>query len=113
MESITIYIQRPDFSLESKEIPLGIDLTLMEVLKGDGENIEATCGGMALCATCRVQVLNNDPIDGINCPAPNDAELDMLETLPCYTGNCRLSCQMHISEDLHGMIIKFPEEVLV
>ncbi len=39
------------------DIPEGINLSLMEVLKASDYNILATCGGMALCATCHVQVL--------------------------------------------------------
>jgi len=110
MDSISVYIQNHDLTFSTLEIPLGIDLSLMEVLKGEGYPIEATCGGMALCATCRVQVLNASEL-GIR--EACDDELAMLENLPCYTGNCRLSCQIRISEAIHGIIIKFPEESFV
>jgi ferredoxin len=38
------------------EIPEGINLSLMEVLKASEYDVLATCGGMALCATCHVEV---------------------------------------------------------
>jgi 2Fe-2S ferredoxin len=107
MEHITIHIQDENFETKSLEIPLGIQMSLMEVLKGEGYGIEGVCGGMALCATCRVQVLNKEELHLDE--AGND-ELCMLETLPCYTGNCRLSCQIQISESIHNMIIRFPQE---
>ncbi|HMU97958.1 MAG TPA: 2Fe-2S iron-sulfur cluster-binding protein [Chitinophagales bacterium] len=108
MEHITIYIQQENFEFIPLEIPLGVDMSLMEVLKGEEHPIEAICGGMALCATCRVEVLNQDEL---NLDEKSDSELDILETLPCYTGNCRLTCQIRVSKEIDGMRIKFPEEV--
>lgn len=110
MEKITVHIQDENFETKSIEIPLGVELSLMEVLKAEGYQIEGVCGGMALCATCRVQVLNKEEV-GLN--DAGDDELCMLETLPCYTGNCRLSCQIKISEKINGMLIRLPQEETV
>jgi 2Fe-2S ferredoxin len=49
------------------EIPEGIGLSLMEVLKASEYNILATCGGMALCATCHVEILDG----GESLPPPS------------------------------------------
>ena len=38
------------------EVPDGIGISLMELCKADGLPVMATCGGMALCATCQVLV---------------------------------------------------------
>ena len=107
MNSITINIQQDDFTFQQLEVPLGVQLSLMEVLKGEDYPIEAICGGMAICGTCRVEVLNKDEIlvDGAN-----DDELCMLEILPCYTGNCRLTCQLPISEKIDGIKIRIPTD---
>jgi 2Fe-2S ferredoxin len=110
MESILVHILQDDFSYIDLEIPLGVELSLMEVLKGEGYPIEAICGGMALCATCRVEVLNKEEVGLFDA---NDDELCILDTLPCNTGNCRLSCQIKISEDINGLKFKFPSEILV
>ncbi|UFH53152.1 2Fe-2S iron-sulfur cluster-binding protein [Spirosoma sp. KNUC1025] len=84
------------------EIPEGINLSLMEVLKASEYNILATCGGMALCATCHVQVL-----DGIEAlPDAQDAELDMLDTLPDAESDSRLACQIRVDERLEGAIFR-------
>ena len=108
LESIKIYIEKEPGIETEMEIPLGVSMSLMEVLKGEGYPIEATCGGMALCATCRVEVLN--PKD-TRILEPQDEEMAMLETLPCYNGLCRLTCQIKISEDINGLRIRFPQEV--
>jgi len=72
------------------EVPTDMGLSLMEVLKGEGFPILATCGGMALCATCHVEVL-----EGYNeLPEAGNEELDMLESLPVLTPTSRLSCQL-------------------
>lgn len=80
---------------ESKTItiPNNIGLNLMEVLKASEFDIEATCGGMALCATCHVRImegLNSDTI-------LKEEEINMLDTLPKIYPESRLSCQIPIS----------------
>ncbi|GAB3500104.1 2Fe-2S iron-sulfur cluster-binding protein [Spirosoma knui] len=88
------------------EIPEGINLSLMEVLKASEYNILATCGGMALCATCHVQVLEG--FDAL--PAAQDAELDMLDTLPDAGFDSRLACQIRVDESLEGGIFRIRGE---
>ncbi|HZH68583.1 MAG TPA: 2Fe-2S iron-sulfur cluster-binding protein [Chitinophagales bacterium] len=110
MESIKIYIQNKDNSETEIEIPLGISMSLMEILKGENYPVEAVCGGMALCATCRVEVLNDTEV---SLEEPSDAELLMLESLPDFEDNNRLACQINISDKLNNLRIKFPEEVFV
>jgi len=86
------------------EVPEEINLNLMEVLKASEYPILATCGGMALCATCQVEVTQ-----GIeNLPSPTDVELDMLDQLPKATTQSRLACQIKINETLNGMVFKLP-----
>jgi ferredoxin len=54
---INLIIEDRDGQRQPVEIPEGINLSLMEVLKASEYDVLATCGGMALCATCHVQVL--------------------------------------------------------
>lgn len=84
------------------EVPEGINLTLMEVLKASGYPIAATCGGMALCATCYVEVLQGrEQLDD-----PTDAELDMLDTLPSTNSKSRLACQVKINPGLQDAVLQ-------
>jgi ferredoxin len=99
---INLTIEDRDGHRAPVEIPEGISLSLMEVLKASEYEVLATCGGMALCATCHVQVLEG-PEQFFN---PNDNELDMLDTLPNAGPDSRLACQIHISEDMDGMVFR-------
>lgn len=88
------------------EIPEDINLNLMEVLRAWEYPIEATCGGMALCATCYVEVLEG--LGHLN--NPTDAELEMLDTLPSTNGQSRLACQIKVDARLENalLLVKSP-----
>jgi ferredoxin len=103
---ITFTIEGRDGTQAPIEVPEGISLSLMEVLKGSDYPILATCGGMALCATCRVEVIRG--LEQL--PAPGDAELDILDTLPFADENSRLSCQLRVNESLEGCTFRIPQE---
>lgn len=102
---IKIYIEY-NHKEEELEIPEGINLSLMEVLKSAEYPIQATCGGMALCATCHVFIL-----DGIEKLDPQgEEELQMLDSLPDSRYNSRLSCQIRINENLNGAKVRLAYE---
>lgn len=103
---ITFTVEGRDGVQTPVEVPEGISLSLMEVLKGSDYDILATCGGMALCATCRVQVSKGAD----QLPPAGDAELDILDTLPFVEDNTRLSCQLRINEDLEDCLFRIPAE---
>lgn len=89
------------------EAPADMGLSLMEFLKANEyEQIEGTCGGMALCASCHVKVLEVIPPLG----EQSDDELAILETLPVLYPNSRLSCQIKLNPDLEKIKIEIPEE---
>lgn len=99
---ITIYVEESDGERRPIEIPTDIQLSLMEVLKASEYPIQATCGGMALCATCHVEVLEGDE----KYKEATDAELEMLDTLPEVTFSSRLACQMPIQEEMDGLVVR-------
>ena len=99
---INITIEDRNGEQQDVEIPEEISLSLMEVLRASGYNILATCGGMALCATCHVQVLKG--LEKL--PEAGNDEMDMLDTLPDANFDSRLACQIRISEELNGMVFK-------
>lgn len=75
---ITVRIQNPDGSINTLEGPTDMGLSLMELLKAYEYDVLATCGGMALCATCCIDVLEGDDV----LPIMNDDEYNMIDTLP-------------------------------
>jgi 2Fe-2S ferredoxin len=105
---INITIEDRNGEQQSIEIPEEISLSLMEVLKASEYNILATCGGMALCATCHVQVLKG--LEDL--PEAGNEEMDMLDTLPDAGFDSRLACQIRMSENLNGMIFRIKGDEL-
>ena len=91
-----------DGSSNDVEVPEEINLNMMEVLKASDYNVLATCGGMALCATCLVDVKQG--IDQL--AEANDSELDILDTLPVVSPTNRLACQLRVNEQLEGIIVE-------
>ena len=101
MEDIRIYVEEAPGQRRELEVPTDIGLSLMELLKANDYPIQATCGGMALCATCHVEVLAGPAL-----PEPEDAELDMLETLPVVLEGSRLSCQIRLTPRTDGLVVR-------
>ncbi|MCE7068489.1 2Fe-2S iron-sulfur cluster-binding protein [Dyadobacter sp. CY326] len=99
-----VNIQVEDNNGDRRELEVIVDmgLNLMEMLKAYEYDIQATCGGMGLCATCHISVLEG----GEGLPAQNDNELDTLDALPDAEPNSRLACQLRCNDDLNGMVIR-------
>jgi 2Fe-2S ferredoxin len=87
------------------DAPLGI--TLMEVAVGNGvQGIVAQCGGACACATCHVYVA---PAWFDKLPAREEMEEGMLECAWEMRANSRLSCQVHVTDDLDGLELTVPQ----
>ncbi len=102
MDTIEVFVLNADGNREKVELPTDMALSLMEGLKGSGYPVQATCGGMALCATCRVEVIEG--LENLN--EQGDDELDMLDTLPDTNDSHRLACQIRIEDNVHGLVVK-------
>ena len=83
----------------------------LSVMEGAVQNnipgIDADCGGSMACATCHVYV-KEEWFDKL--PKKEDGEEDMIDM--AYEPNrfSRLSCQLTVSDDLEGLIVKLPEK---
>ncbi|QBQ42150.1 2Fe-2S iron-sulfur cluster-binding protein [Sphingobacterium psychroaquaticum] len=99
---ITISVEDRDGTVQEIEVPTDINLSLMELLKASEYEVLATCGGMALCATCHVQVVSG----GDHLHPAEDQELDMLDTLPDADDDSRLACQLRLTNDDNGLYVK-------
>ena len=70
------------------------------------DGIEAECGGMCSCATCHVYV---DPAWFEATGSPENIEQDMLDSALDLQETSRLSCQIKVSDELDGLIVRLPE----
>jgi ferredoxin, 2Fe-2S len=89
------------------EIDAPVGLTLMEAARQNGiKGILALCGGACACGTCHVYV------DAAWLPAlaaREEMEEGMLESAWRPRDNSRLSCQIHITAKLEGLVVRVPE----
>jgi 2Fe-2S ferredoxin len=68
--------------------------------------IDADCGGECSCATCHVYV--NEEWMGV-VGTPGGREEEMLDLNPERETNSRLSCQIPVTDELDGLIVRVPE----
>jgi 2Fe-2S ferredoxin len=80
--------------------------TVMETaLKNGVPEIEAECGGACACATCHVYV---DEAWLPKTGGPSPMEEDMLDFGFDVRPNSRLSCQIKVSDELDGLVVRTP-----
>ena len=102
MTDININILNSDNIVTNLMAPTDMGLSLMEFLKGNDYDILATCGGMALCATCHVSVITGfEKLNDIS-----DDEYAMLDTLPNITDTSRLGCQLKLADNMDNITVK-------
>ncbi len=98
---ITIYVQDESGARHPLTLPTDMTLSLMEGLKAGEFPVLGTCGGMALCASCHIEVLEGEVPN-----EPQDAEWSMLDTVPSITEGSRLACQIPVTEELDGLVVR-------
>nr|BAB78524.1 2,4-D oxygenasee ferredoxin component [Bradyrhizobium sp. HW13] len=83
--------------------------SLMEALRSAGiDEVLAICGGCCSCATCHVYI---DDTFLEHLPPLGATEDDLLDSLSHRTARSRLSCQIRLTEDLSGIVLRVaPEE---
>jgi 2Fe-2S ferredoxin len=93
-----------DGTMHTVEAEIGS--TVMETaLKNDVSSIVAECGGACSCATCMVYVDEKwSPVVG----PPSAQEEDMLDFAFEVRPTSRLSCQIKVTEELDGLIVRTP-----
>ena len=76
-------------------------LTVMEGARDNGiPGIEADCGGACACSTCHVHVD----------PEKEAMEEDMLDFAYDPKDNSRLTCQLKVTPELEGLVVRMPEK---
>ena len=82
--------------------------TVMETAIRNGvPGIEAECGGACSCATCHVYV-DEEWESATGQPQP--MEEDMLDFAFDVRESSRLSCQIKVTADLDGLVVRVPEK---
>ena len=91
----------------SRPVESPVGWTVMEAaVKNNVPGIEAECGGACACATCHVYV-DEAWMDKVGAAQPMEA--DMLDFASDLKPNSRLSCQIRVTPELDGLVVRTPE----
>jgi ferredoxin len=106
MQDVTVYIIDREGIKHELQAPTDMNMNIMELCKSYELPVEGTCGGMAMCASCQCYLESEHQL------APqSDAELDMLDQAFHVKPNSRLGCQIHISDEIDGIVLMLAPEV--
>ena len=93
---------------KSHTVDVSNGLTVMEgAIQNNIPGIDADCGGSCACATCHVYV---DEKWFSKLSNKEDSEKDMLDVAFEPNSFSRLSCQIMISDELDGLVVKMPSK---
>src|SRR6202162_2093035 len=97
-----------DSSGASRTVSAELGATVMETaIRNNIPGIEAECGGACACATCHVYI---DEAWRAKTGEPSPMEEDMLDFGYDVRPNSRLSCQIKVSDELDGLVVRTPEK---
>ncbi|MBT8327189.1 MAG: 2Fe-2S iron-sulfur cluster binding domain-containing protein [Bacteroidia bacterium] len=78
---------------------------VMEAIRANEIPIKATCGGMAMCATCNCIVKSDHEL-----PEMSDSEEEMLDdAFVLDIEGSRLMCQIPVDDKIDGLVIEMGE----
>ena len=82
-------------------------MTIMEIIRDAGLEVEAACGGCCACATCHVYI-DEDWL--MKLKAKDDDEDSMLDQAFFVKKTSRLSCQLDFEEKIDGIKLTLAKE---
>ena len=95
-----------DHTGEKRTIEVENGATVMEAaIRNAIPGIEAECGGACACATCHVYV---DEAWREKTGSPSAMEESMLDFADNVEANSRLSCQIKVTAELDGLVVRMP-----
>ena len=100
-----IYVK--DREGNTQELIADTGLTIMEIIRDAGLDIEAACGGCCACATCHVYIDNNWQE---KLSKKEDDEESMLDQAFNVKNESRLGCQIEYKSDFSGIILTLAPE---
>ena len=91
-----------------EDLDVAVGLSVMQGATSHGiDGIVAECGGNAMCATCHVYV-EPDQLDRLP-PMGADEDALLEGTASERRPNSRLSCQLPVTPELDGLVVRLPE----
>ncbi|ACU08008.1 Ferredoxin, 2Fe-2S [Flavobacteriaceae bacterium 3519-10] len=105
MQDITLKIIDRNGQTHEVVAPTDMSMNLMEVIRSyelADEGTIGVCGGMAMCASCQVYVVEgSEKLTGMG-----DEEDAMLSEAFHVQDNSRLGCQIHVTAEIDGLEVE-------
>ena len=85
---------------------------LLDIAQAHDIDVEGACGGSCACSTCHLIVEASGGLTAAEMydkiPEPSDDENDMLDLAFGLTETSRLGCQVEMSKELDGLVVRLP-----
>ena len=104
--SLRLYVTFVDKDGEEHKLAVAEGDNLLDIAQAHDLEMEGACGGSCACSTCHVIVADEGLYDKM--PEPEDDENDMLDLAFGLTETSRLGCQVIMTKDLDGLVVKLP-----
>lgn len=88
-----------------KEVDAPVGLSILEIAHRNDIDLEGACEGSLACSTCHV-IVDPEWFDVLS-EATEDEE-DMLDLAFGLTHTSRLGCQIIMSDELDGLVLRLP-----
>ncbi|MBN9564780.1 MAG: ferredoxin family 2Fe-2S iron-sulfur cluster binding protein [Alphaproteobacteria bacterium] len=90
---------------ERKEVDAPLGLSVLEIAHRNHIDLEGACEGSLACSTCHV-IVDSEWYDLLSDPIED--EEDMLDLAFGLTKTSRLGCQIIITNELDGLVVRLP-----
>ena len=106
MSDITVTIIDREGTAHELLAPTDMNMNIMELCKSYELPVKGECGGMAMCATCQCYLESDHEL-----AEQSDDELDMLDQAFFVKPNSRLGCQIPITDEIDGIVLRLAPEI--
>ena len=100
---VTLHFIQTDGTKITVVAPVG--LSVLEVAHQNNIDLEGACEGSLACSTCHV-IVDEGFYEAL--PEATEDEEDMLDLAFGLTATSRLGCQIILSPEMDGMVLKLP-----
>jgi 2Fe-2S ferredoxin len=89
-----------------REVDAPLGLSVLEIAHRHGVDIEGACEGSLACSTCHV-IVDQTYFELLQ--TPTEDEEDMLDLAFGLEETSRLGCQIVMTEELDGLVVRLPK----
>ena len=89
-----------------REVDAPLGLSVLEIAHRHGVDIEGACEGSLACSTCHV-IVDTKYFELLQ--SPTEDEEDMLDLAFGLEETSRLGCQIVMTEELDGLVVRLPK----